>query len=126
MPRTSKYTKDVIAQMVKDKGLTSRSQLQKVNGSAYNMARKQGWLEELFPATTASKVAKRVIEEITDSAPKRKRRAKVKRPSVASLAPSSATITITGIERFADAQSIMTMVARINGANADLQMPEIN
>lgn len=108
MARASKYTKESLIEMTKALGIETRSELQKSNASAYNAARKGGWLNELFP--TAKETAKAVDE--VKAKPKRQRRQAPKAPTK----NTTATVTISNISSMADLDAILEAADKIQSA----------
>jgi len=65
MPRVTKYTEEFVTDLVKKGKMTKRSDLQKSLPSAYNAARKQGFLDKLFgdkSATAPKKTPKAAVK----------------------------------------------------------------
>ena len=100
MPVKSKYTKEFVKQIVISGRMLKRSDLQKANGAAYNVARKERWLDELFgPPQTRGKIT---------TVSKEKRKVRKARKVTAGAAPASvpqntkrsimAIVTIVGIK----------------------------
>ena len=115
MARASKYTKESLIEMTKALGIKTRSDLQKANASAYNAARKGGWLDELFPAAATKKAPAPKAEAPKEAAkvaakPTRRRQAPTKSK------PATATVTISNISSMEDLDAILEAADKIKNA----------